>query len=55
MPNKPIIGVMPLWDGKMKSVWIHSGYIDGVIKAGGVPVLLPLTEVEDVFCSRAVR
>ena len=50
MPNKPIIGVMPLWDGKMKSVWIHSGYIDGVIKAGGVPVLLPLTEVEDVFC-----
>ena len=23
MQNKPIIGVMPLWDGKMKSVWIH--------------------------------
>lgn len=50
MQNKPIIGVMPLWDGKMKSVWIHSGYIDGVIRAGGVPVLLPMTEDEEVFC-----
>ena len=50
MQNKPIIGVMPLWDEAKKSVWIHSGYIDGVVRAGGVPVLLPLTEDEDVFC-----
>ena len=50
MQNKPIIGVMPLWDGERKSVWIHSGYIDGVIRAGGAPVLLPLTEDEEAFC-----
>ncbi len=50
MNNKPIIGVMPLWDGKKQSVWIHSGYIDGVIKAGGAPVLLPLTEEDEAFC-----
>ena len=50
MQNKPIIGVMPLWDEEKKSVWIHSGYIDGIIMAGGAPVLLPLTEDEDVFC-----
>ena len=50
MQNKPIIGVMPLWDEQKKSVWIHSGYIDGIIKAGGAPVLLPLTEDEEVFC-----
>ena len=34
MQNKPIIGVMPLWDEQKKSVWIHSGYIDGIIMAG---------------------
>ena len=50
MNNKPIIGVMPLWDGEKQSVWIHSGYIDGVIKAGGAPVLLPLTEEDEAFC-----
>ena len=41
---------MPLWDEQKKSVWIHSGYIDGIIKAGGAPVPLPLTEDEEVFC-----
>ena len=50
MKRKPIIGVMPLWDAKKESIWIHPGYIDGVIRAGGVPVLLPLTEDEEVFC-----
>lgn len=50
MSKKPIIGVMPLWDEEKKSVWIHSGYIDGIIKAGGSPVLLPLTEDEGAFC-----
>ncbi len=54
MNSKPIIGVMPLWDDNRKSIWIHPGYFDGVIKAGGVPILLPLTREEDVF-TQALR
>ena len=45
-----MIGVIPLWDDKRKSLWMLPGYLNGIREAGGLPVMLPL-EVgsQDVF------
>ncbi|MDR2797430.1 MAG: gamma-glutamyl-gamma-aminobutyrate hydrolase family protein [Treponema sp.] len=44
--QRPVIGVMPLWDGSRDSLWILPGYMDGIAGAGGLPLLLPLTTDE---------
>ena len=41
---KPIIGVMPLVDVERESLWMLPDYLDGIRQAGGLPVMLPLTE-----------
>lgn len=41
--TKPAIGLTPLWDEKLDSLWMVPGYMDGVAEAGGIPVALPLT------------
>ena len=41
---KPIVGVMPLWDEKKDSIWMLPGYMDGVSQAGGIPIILPLSD-----------
>ena len=43
---KPIIGVMPLVDKERESLWMLPGYFDVISEAGGLPVMLPLTENE---------
>lgn len=43
---KPWIGVVPLWDEEKDSLWMLPGYMDGIRRAGGLPVMLPLTEDE---------
>ncbi|HBO61503.1 MAG TPA: amidotransferase [Olsenella sp.] len=43
MPKRPVIGVVPLVDHKLESLWMLPGYFDAVSEAGGVPVMLPLT------------
>ena len=35
---------MPLWDYQLDSIWMLPGYLDGVKYAGGLPVVLPLTD-----------
>jgi putative glutamine amidotransferase len=40
--NKPLIGIVPLWDEKKTSLWILPGYMNGIERAGGLPVMLPL-------------
>jgi putative glutamine amidotransferase len=48
--NQPVIGVMPLWDGEKDSLWMLPGYLEGVVRAGGLPIILPLTgDEETVF------
>ena len=47
--KKPIIGVLPLWDEKKESLWMLPGYMDGIISAGGIPVMLPLTDQADII------
>lgn len=46
--RKPLIGVLPLWDETKDSLWMLPGYMDNVENAGGVPVMLPLTEDQDI-------
>lgn len=47
--GKPVIGVTPLWDEEKQSIWMLPGYTDGVQSAGGLPVILPLTDDEAVL------
>lgn len=41
--KKPIIGVVPLADYERNSYWMLPGYFEGILEAGGLPVMLPLT------------
>ena len=41
---KPIIGIVPLIDEQKESFWMLPGYMDGITMAGGIPVILPLTD-----------
>ena len=43
MMRKPLIGLVPLWDEQKDSYWMLPGYMDGVSRAGGLPIILPLT------------
>ena len=44
---KPVIGVMPLWDEEKDSIWMLPGYMDGISKAGGIPIIFPFLEDEE--------
>ena len=43
MSKRPVIGVIPLFDYNKTSYWMLPGYFGGIIEAGGLPVMLPLT------------
>ena len=47
--QRPMIGVVPLWDESRNSLWMLPGYMDGITGAGGLPLLLPLTTDEAVL------
>ena len=47
--QKPIVGVMPLVDRERESLWMLPGYMEGIMQAGGVPVMLPLTGNLDIL------
>lgn len=47
--KKPLIGVIPLVDNERKSLWMIPGYMDGIITAGGIPTILPLTEDDEIL------
>ncbi len=53
MSRKPLIGVVPLVDYGRESLWMLPGYFDAVLEAGGVPVMLPLTD-DPVVLARAL-
>ncbi len=47
--QKPIIGIISLYDDERASQWMLPGYVDGIVRAGGVPVVFPLgVELADV-------
>lgn len=41
---RPKIGVLPLYDCEKQTLWINPLYFGGVEQAGGLPLLLPLSE-----------
>lgn len=41
--TKPVIGVVPLVDIQRESYWMLPGYMKGIERAGGLPLMLPLT------------
>lgn len=43
---KRVIGLIPLVDEARDSLWMLPGYMEGVAAAGGLPVMLPLTDDE---------
>ena len=47
--EKPIIGVIPLWDEEKESIWMLPGYMQGLEEAGAVPMILHLTDSETVL------
>lgn len=47
--RKPMIGVTPLFDRAKDSYWMLPGYFQALEHAGAVPVMLPLTDDEDVL------
>lgn len=42
--RRPKIAVMPLYDFDKDSIWMLPGYLNGIEKAGGLPVILPLSD-----------
>ncbi len=42
--RKPLIGLIPLVDEGRDSFWMLPGYMEGVARAGGLAVMLPLTD-----------
>ena len=44
--KRPLIGLVPLMDYQKASYWMLPGYMEGIQQAGGVPVMLPLTDDE---------
>jgi putative glutamine amidotransferase len=47
--KKPLIGVVPLWDEEKNSLWMLPGYMEGISRAGGLPLMLPLTGEEETL------
>lgn len=47
--KKPIIGVTPLFDIAKNSIWMLPDYENAVLKAGGIPMILPLTDDDCVI------
>lgn len=45
--EKPIIGVLPLWDDSKQSIWMLPDYLDALAQAGALPVVFPLKAGED--------
>lgn len=43
----PVTGIVPLVDAGRESLWMLPAYMEGVTRAGGLPVMLPLTDRAD--------
>ena len=51
--NKPVIAIVPLYDEERDSLWMLPGYMEGVIEAGGIPVMLSLVN-DDVSLKETI-
>ena len=44
MKRKPLIGVTPIVNFDQQRYWLRPGYLDAIREAGGLPLMLPLTD-----------
>lgn len=51
--QKPMIGVVPLYDETKESYWMLPGYMKGIEEAGGIPFMLPLTTDKEMILTLA--
>ncbi|MDV4150509.1 gamma-glutamyl-gamma-aminobutyrate hydrolase family protein [Clostridium sp. AL.422] len=42
--KKPIIAVTALFDDEKDSIWMLPAYLNSIIEAGGIPIMLPLVD-----------
>ena len=52
---RPCIGVLPLYNSEKQTLWINPLYFGGIEQAGGLPVLLSLSEdpaLWEEYCQR---
>lgn len=47
--DKPIIGLVPLADVKTGYAWMKPNYVSAIAQAGGIPLVLPLTEDQNLL------
>lgn len=45
--KKPVIALIPLVDAGRDSLWMLPGYLNGISAAGGIGVMLPLTDNDE--------
>ena len=45
--KKPIIAVTALFDEEKDSIWMLPSYLNAIIEAGGIPIILPLIDNEE--------
>jgi putative glutamine amidotransferase len=45
----PRIGVLPLYNSEKQTLWINPLYFGGIEQAGGLPMLLPLTDSQALW------
>ena len=53
--NKPNIALIPLYDSERTSLWMLPEYMEGILEAGGIPVMLPLSKDTGVLDALAER
>ena len=53
--NRPLIAVTPLMDYGRDSLWMLPGCMEAIMRAGGTPVMLPLTDDADILAQCAER
>ena len=53
--ERPLVAVTPLMDYGRDSLWMLPGYMEAVMRAGGTPVMLPLTGDAGVIAQCAER
>lgn len=53
--ERPLVAVTPLMDYGRDSLWMLPGYMEAVMRAGGTPVMLPLTGDADILAQCAER
>ncbi len=51
--TKPLIGITPLWDEEQKSFWMLPGYLEGILRSGGIPVIVPMNAERNVIAQVA--